>query len=86
MSQSGLLIDGGFAPIMGVETIGTVSPEQSFMGTAANGWVGWKLSVCFRALRARKRTRLNPAPWVRPGGSFRALSAATTNSGLRNPV
>jgi hypothetical protein len=39
MSQSGLFIEGGFAPIMGVETIGTVSP--SFMGAAANGWVGW---------------------------------------------
>jgi hypothetical protein len=33
---------GGWgAPIMAVQTGGSVSPEQSFMAAAANGWVGW---------------------------------------------
>jgi hypothetical protein len=30
-----------FAPIKAVQTSGTVSPEQSLMAAAANGWDGW---------------------------------------------
>jgi hypothetical protein len=26
---------------MSVQTGGSVSPKQSFLGAAANGWVGW---------------------------------------------
>lgn len=36
-----LLRADGSAPIMAVQTGGTVSPEQSFMGAAVNGWGGW---------------------------------------------
>ena len=32
---------GWAAPIIVIQTSGTVSPEQSFMGGAGNGWVGW---------------------------------------------
>jgi hypothetical protein len=39
---------GGFAPITVVQTSATVSPEQSFMGAAANGWDGWLLPAAFR--------------------------------------
>ena len=33
---------GRNAPIIAVQPSGTVSPEQSFMGAAANGWARWQ--------------------------------------------
>ena len=31
-----------FAPMPASQTSGTVVPKWSFMGVAANGWVGWE--------------------------------------------
>ena len=50
---------GGKAPIIVVQTIGTVSPEQSFMRAAANGRDGWfcdgPLQLCWREKRTFRR-------------------------------
>jgi hypothetical protein len=43
----------GCAPIKAVQTSGTVSPEQSFMAAAANGWDGWIPAVPARLTPAQ---------------------------------
>ena len=44
-----------FAPMPASQTSGTVVPKRSFMGAAANGWVGWE---------ADRRLRMRNAEWL----------------------
>jgi hypothetical protein len=44
---------GCFAPIKAVQASGAVSPEQSFMAAAANGWDGWIPAVPARLTPAQ---------------------------------
>ena len=57
------------APIKAVQTSGTVSPEQSFMAAAANGWDGWKAA-------ARRHTDTDAAHFGRPDASQHADALA----------
>ena len=45
--------DGGFALVIAIQTGDPVSPEQSFMCAAANGWEQWIPIFPFRHGKAK---------------------------------
>ena len=70
---------GGFAPIVAVQTGGPVSPEQSFMGAAANGWDGWSTDGPLSGINVLSPD-IGPTARVDPHQAFRKSASWEANS------